>query len=190
MLNTFVPVCNWHANLLSKRCEPAISESAQLSRQRKKSHLETLEAQVQALEAERAALAQRMRELTEENERLKMKDSPDSVSDMPLMTLWTLPIFFLLIMHVCAIHSDLCPCVHILRTLVCWHVFVHLCEGCRSLGQIRTAVMTDVCKVPVYKPRITIVVSALLALPLQVEQIKYILVRFLKKLEEANCELG
>jgi len=50
--------------------------------------------------------------------------------------------------------------------------------------------MTDVCKVPVYKPRITIVVSALLALPLQVEQIKYILVRFLKKLEEANCELG
>jgi len=105
MLNTFVPVCNWHANLLSKRCEPAISESAQLSRQRKKSHLETLEAQVQALEAERAALAQRMRELTEENERLKMKDSPDSVSDMPLMTLWTLPIFFLL-MFACMCDSQ------------------------------------------------------------------------------------
>jgi len=50
--------------------------------------------------------------------------------------------------------------------------------------------MTGVCKVTVYKPRITNVVSALRPLPLEVEQITYILVRFLKKLEEANCELG
>ena len=104
MLNIFVSVCNWHANLLSKRCEPAISESAQLSRQRKKSHLETLEAQVQALEAERAALAQRMRELTEENERLKMKDSPDSVIYMPLDSLDP-PEFIFLLMFACMCDS-------------------------------------------------------------------------------------
>jgi hypothetical protein len=46
-------------------------ESAQLSRLRKKNHLEMLEGQVQALEAEKAALFQRMRQLTEENERLR-----------------------------------------------------------------------------------------------------------------------
>eukprot|EP00288_Rhodomonas_lens_P012043 CAMPEP_0177747772 /NCGR_PEP_ID=MMETSP0484_2-20121128/31577_1 /TAXON_ID=354590 /ORGANISM="Rhodomonas lens, Strain RHODO" /LENGTH=275 /DNA_ID=CAMNT_0019262603 /DNA_START=74 /DNA_END=897 /DNA_ORIENTATION=+ len=48
-------------------------ESAQLSRQRKKSHMETLEAQVQQLEMERVALAARMEQLSDENKTLKKK---------------------------------------------------------------------------------------------------------------------
>jgi len=46
-------------------------ESAQLSRYRKKSHLQTLEQQLDPLKKERAALQQRVQELLEENERLR-----------------------------------------------------------------------------------------------------------------------
>jgi len=46
-------------------------ESAQLSRHRKKCHLHTLEKQVDALKKEKAALAQRVQELVEENARLR-----------------------------------------------------------------------------------------------------------------------
>jgi len=54
-----------HKRLIKNR------ESAQLSRQRKKSHLETLEMQVQQLEKERASFSARMERLTEENAFLK-----------------------------------------------------------------------------------------------------------------------
>jgi hypothetical protein len=46
-------------------------ESAQLSRQRKKNHMETLEMQVQRLEQERVTLSSRMDQLAEENNLLK-----------------------------------------------------------------------------------------------------------------------
>jgi len=46
-------------------------ESAQLSRLRKKNHMETLEVQVQQLEKERAQLTAQMERLTEENKMLK-----------------------------------------------------------------------------------------------------------------------
>ena len=54
-----------HKRLIKNR------ESAQLSRQRKKNHLETLEMQVQQLEKERASLSARMERLAEENAYLK-----------------------------------------------------------------------------------------------------------------------
>jgi len=54
-----------HKRLIKNR------ESAQLSRQRKKNHLETLEMQVQQLEKERASLTARMERLVEENAFLK-----------------------------------------------------------------------------------------------------------------------
>jgi hypothetical protein len=65
-----------HRRLIKNR------ESAQLSRMRKKNHLESLEAQVQVLEQERAALQARMRQLTEENERLKMGGGAANVLDL------------------------------------------------------------------------------------------------------------
>lgn len=54
-----------HKRLIKNR------ESAQLSRQRKKNHLETLEVQVQQLEKERASLSARLERMAEENAFLK-----------------------------------------------------------------------------------------------------------------------
>jgi hypothetical protein len=54
-----------HKRLIKNR------ESAQLSRQRKKNHLESLEVQVQQLEKERASLSARLERMAEENAFLK-----------------------------------------------------------------------------------------------------------------------
>lgn len=65
-----------HRRLIKNR------ESAQLSRMRKKNHLESLEAQVQELEQERAALQARMKQLRDENERLRMGGGAANVLDL------------------------------------------------------------------------------------------------------------
>uniref|UniRef100_A0A7S0HUF6 BZIP domain-containing protein n=1 Tax=Hanusia phi TaxID=3032 RepID=A0A7S0HUF6_9CRYP len=75
-------------------------ESAQLSRQRKKNHLEALEMQVQQLEKERAALTLRMEHLVEENAFLKkqlmgqgrLPPAPAQASTLPATPLTVKPI--------------------------------------------------------------------------------------------------